>query len=166
MCGSRSSWHSSARAKVAWPAIPDDQSPVRRTSVSAEVGARPAAQEPRAHQASAWLAAHDRLAVSDVRTRNAHPDPLRRAVDRIACQRARRRDQGATSSSATARSSSKRPVPIHGTFTDTLAIDPAFLRRLESLFPGPRFSGGHRQAAQPRHVVHSSMAEARCSRST
>ena len=30
----------------------------------------------------------------------------------------------------------EKTCPIHGTFVDTLAIDPPFLRRLESLFPG------------------------------
>jgi len=30
----------------------------------------------------------------------------------------------------------EKTCPIHGTFVDTLAINPAFLRRLESLFPG------------------------------
>jgi uncharacterized radical SAM superfamily Fe-S cluster-containing enzyme len=30
----------------------------------------------------------------------------------------------------------EKTCPLHGTFVDTLAIDPAFLRRLESLFPG------------------------------
>lgn len=29
--------------------------------------------------------------------------------------------------------------PVHGTFTDTMAINPAFLRRIESLFPGRDF---------------------------
>ncbi len=33
----------------------------------------------------------------------------------------------------------EKTCPIHGTFTDTLAIDPAFLSRLESLFPGRDF---------------------------
>ena len=33
----------------------------------------------------------------------------------------------------------EKTCPIHGTFTDTLAINPAFLRRLESLFPGRDF---------------------------
>ena len=30
----------------------------------------------------------------------------------------------------------EKTCPIHGTFTDTLAIDPAFQRRIEGLFPG------------------------------
>src|SRR4051812_34688920 len=30
----------------------------------------------------------------------------------------------------------EKTCAIHGTFVDTLAINPAFLRRLESLFPG------------------------------
>ena len=34
----------------------------------------------------------------------------------------------------------EKTCPIHGTFVDTLAINPAFLRRLESLFPGRDFS--------------------------
>jgi uncharacterized radical SAM superfamily Fe-S cluster-containing enzyme len=33
----------------------------------------------------------------------------------------------------------EKTCPTHGTFTDTLAIDPAFLNRLESLFPGRDF---------------------------
>jgi hypothetical protein len=34
----------------------------------------------------------------------------------------------------------EKTCPQHGTFTDTLAIDPAFLQRLESLFPGRDFA--------------------------
>ena len=30
----------------------------------------------------------------------------------------------------------EKTCPLHGTFTDTLAINPAFLKRLEDLFPG------------------------------
>jgi uncharacterized radical SAM superfamily Fe-S cluster-containing enzyme len=33
----------------------------------------------------------------------------------------------------------EKSCPIHGTFVDTLAINPAFLRRLENLFPGRDF---------------------------
>ena len=33
----------------------------------------------------------------------------------------------------------EKTCPVHGTFTDTLAIDPAFLERIESLFPGRDF---------------------------
>src|SRR2546427_2587551 len=33
----------------------------------------------------------------------------------------------------------EKTCPIHGTFVDTLAINPAFLRRLENLFPGRDF---------------------------
>jgi len=33
----------------------------------------------------------------------------------------------------------EKTCPIHGTFTDTLAINPAFLERIESLFPGRDF---------------------------
>jgi 7,8-dihydro-6-hydroxymethylpterin dimethyltransferase len=33
----------------------------------------------------------------------------------------------------------EKTCPQHGTFTDTLAINPAFLRRIESLFPGRDF---------------------------
>jgi uncharacterized radical SAM superfamily Fe-S cluster-containing enzyme len=33
----------------------------------------------------------------------------------------------------------EKTCPMHGTFTDTLAIDPTFLQRLESLFPGRDF---------------------------
>jgi uncharacterized radical SAM superfamily Fe-S cluster-containing enzyme len=34
----------------------------------------------------------------------------------------------------------EKTCPEHGTFTDTLAIDPAFLRRMESLYPGRDYS--------------------------
>jgi uncharacterized radical SAM superfamily Fe-S cluster-containing enzyme len=34
----------------------------------------------------------------------------------------------------------EKTCPIHGTFTDTLAINPAFLSRIESLFPGRDFT--------------------------
>ena len=43
---------------------------------------------------------------------------------------------------------------MHGTFTDTLAINPAFLERIEGLFPGRDYRGRRRQAARPRHLVH------------
>ena len=33
----------------------------------------------------------------------------------------------------------EKSCPVHGSFVDTLAINPAFLRRLESLFPGRDF---------------------------
>ena len=33
----------------------------------------------------------------------------------------------------------EKTCPAHGTFTDTLSIDPAFLRRIENLFPGRDF---------------------------
>jgi uncharacterized radical SAM superfamily Fe-S cluster-containing enzyme len=33
----------------------------------------------------------------------------------------------------------EKTCPIHGTFTDTLAINPAFLRRIERLYPGRDF---------------------------
>ena len=33
----------------------------------------------------------------------------------------------------------EKTCPLHGTFVDTLATNPAFLRRLESLFPGRDF---------------------------
>jgi uncharacterized radical SAM superfamily Fe-S cluster-containing enzyme len=33
----------------------------------------------------------------------------------------------------------EKTCPMHGTFSDTLAIDPEFLRRMESLFPGRDF---------------------------
>src|SRR5215510_6882235 len=34
----------------------------------------------------------------------------------------------------------EKTCPTHGTFTDTLAINPAFLKRIESLFPGRDFA--------------------------
>ena len=56
----------------------------------------------------------------------------------------------------------EKTCPQHGTFTDVLAINPAFLTRIESLFPGRDYHGGHRSAAQPRHVVDQATAADRC----
>ena len=60
---------------------------------------------------------------------------------------------GDTSSSATGTIVMEKTCPKHGTFTDTLAIDPAFLERIECLFPGRDYDCGRRQAAQSRHLV-------------
>ena len=56
----------------------------------------------------------------------------------------------------------EKTCPMHGTFVDTLAINPAFLQRLESLFPGRDFHAVTDTAAQPRHARRSSTAAARC----
>ena len=39
----------------------------------------------------------------------------------------------------------EKTCPMHGTFTDTLAINPAFLERLENAVPGPRLRRRHRR---------------------
>ena len=82
-----------ARAGVA--SVSGGQPPVRRASLPAEVGAGAALKSGASGPAAARLAAHDRFALSDLRARGARPDPVRRAVGRVARQRARRRDPGA-----------------------------------------------------------------------
>ena len=47
----------------------------------------------------------------------------------------------------------EKTCPQHGTFTDTLAINPAFLRAAREPVPRPRLRRGHRPPAQSRHVV-------------
>jgi hypothetical protein len=54
----------------------------------------------------------------------------------------------------------EKTCPMHGTFNDTLAINPAFLERIERLFP-TRLSGRCRQAARPRHLFHQVWARRR-----
>ena len=52
----------------------------------------------------------------------------------------------------------EKTCPEHGTFVDTLAINPAFLERLERPVPGPRFRRGHRPPAQSRNVLDQARA--------
>ena len=59
------------------------------------------------------------------------------------------------SSSATGDIVIEKTCPQHGTFTDTLAIDPAFLPAHRIPLPRARLHGGRRQPAQSRHVVDS-----------
>ena len=58
----------------------------------------------------------------------------------------------------------EKTCPVHGTFTDTMAINPAFLQRMESLFPGRDFPAV--TDTLHNHGTSSiNMAAARCSRS-
>ena len=59
----------------------------------------------------------------------------------------------------------EKTCPTHGTFTDTLAIDPAFLKRIEGLFPGRDFKAVASPACTITAHRRSSMAAAPCSRS-
>ena len=117
------------------------------------MGAGPAHEEPRAQQASPGLAAVDRFAVPDLRQGSAPADPVRRAVDRDARQRARRRDQGADRRTQRPRDR-REDVP-----------DPRHLHRYaghrrqlphphRAAVPRPRLQGRDRDAPQPRHLVH------------
>ena len=82
-------------ARLAWPAFQAVNRQFDSTTIPAEMGARAADEEQRAHQAAVRLAADDRLALPHLRARGASADSGGRAVDRVAGQRARRRDQGA-----------------------------------------------------------------------
>ena len=47
----------------------------------------------------------------------------------------------------------EKTCPTHGTFTDTLSIDSAFLHRIENLFPRPGLPRRGARAPRPRHLV-------------
>ena len=48
-----------------------------------------------------------------------------------------------------------KDCPKHGHFEDVMAIDTAFFKHLEEVFPGPRYPRAQRRkAAQPRHQHH------------
>ena len=117
------------------------------------MGAGPAAEEPPAFEAAARLAAQDRFAVPDVRQGSASADPLRRAVDGDARQRARRRNQGAHPR-ARRQGHHREDLPaarhVHRHARDQPGV-PAADREPVSR---TRLPGGHRHAPQSRHVVH------------
>ena len=48
----------------------------------------------------------------------------------------------------------EKTCPSHGTFTDTLAINPRVPRAAGVAVSRTRFRRGHRPAAQPRHLLH------------
>ena len=140
-------------ARLAWPAFQAINRRFEGAVVPAEVGAGAAAEEPRAHQSP-------RSAGRARPTRSVRP----------AC--ARRARGSSPASSRSSRSINEhvgeikahilerdgkviieKTCPIHGTFTDTLAINPAFLRAARVAVSRPRFRRGHRPPAQPRHVV-------------
>ena len=119
--------------------VPGDQPQVRRTGVPPEMVRGSAAQEPRTLDAAARLASHDRLALSDVRARSADANPLGRTArsNRSSTRRSERSRR--TIFERDGKVIVEKTCPSHGTFVDTLAINPAFLRRIESLFPGRDF---------------------------
>ena len=47
----------------------------------------------------------------------------------------------------------KKDCPKHGHFEDVMSIDPAFFKRLESLYPGRDFVDPEGRPARPRHLV-------------
>ena len=140
-------------ARLAWPAFQADQPAVRRQVVSAEVGARPAAEEPRAHRrrSSAGRARPTRSARPACARRARASSPASRRSSRSSTSTSARSRR--TSSSATARSSSRRPARCTARSPTRSPSTRRSSQRLESLFPGPRLRRGHRHAAQPRHLV-------------
>ena len=91
-------------AKGAWAVFEHAQQHQAERVVHPEVVGEAAAQVVAEGEAAARLAARDRLAVPDLRARGAPGDPRRQARLQGAAHREDRRDQGARSSSATARS--------------------------------------------------------------
>ena len=107
------------------------------TAIHGSLVVSPLAEEPRAHETAARLAAHDRLPLSGMREGNPPPGPRRQSVGRHAGRRARARSRR-RSSNGTARSSSRsiataRHVHRHA------GHQPGVSQRLEGLFPGRDF---------------------------
>ncbi len=103
------------------------------------MGARSAHEEPRAFQAAAGLAAVDRLAVPDLREGSRGPasSPASSRSKRLVNEHVG--EIKAQIIERNGRVIVEKTCPIHGTFTDTLAIDANFLTRIENLFPGRDF---------------------------
>ena len=140
-------------ARLLWPAFQAINRRFDAKSFQPEMGARAAAQEPRAHarRRSGWPRTTDSLCPTCVRETRARILSGEQALESLVNEHV-----GEIKAHIFERDGKvvvEKTCPIHGTFADTLAINPAFLRRLESLFPGPRLPRRHRQAAQPRHVV-------------
>jgi 7,8-dihydro-6-hydroxymethylpterin dimethyltransferase len=85
------------------------------------------------------MAAQHRLAVPNVREGNAPTDSERRPVDIDALVAGHDGEIKAHILERNGAIVIEKTCPTHGTFTDTLAIDSAFLRRIENLFPGRDF---------------------------
>ena len=82
-------------ARAAWPAFQAINRQFDGRTFQPKWAPAPLHETATAHSTPVRLAPHDRFALPDLRPRSARPDPLRRAVDRVARQRARRRNQGA-----------------------------------------------------------------------
>ena len=133
---------------------------------SSALGAAAADEKPRAHEASAWLAAADRFALPDVCPRGAQRILAGEQSVETLDQRARRRDPGARSSSATARSSSRRPARCTARSPTRWRSTPRSCSAWNRLFPGRDYRRGHRQRSTITARRPSSTAAAPCSRST
>ena len=126
-------------ARSAWPAFQVVNHRFKSQTFSSPLGARPAAEEPRAIKPQlGWPRTTDSL-VPDVRARDARTHPLRRAVARIARRRAHGRDPGAHPR-ARRQGRHREDLPdarhVHRHARDQPGVP---RRRIESLFPGRDF---------------------------
>ena len=153
MCGDRSSIALAGAARVAWPVFQSLNRRVPSKTFHPAWAPAPLLKSSERSKPHTRLAAQHRFAVPGVRR------DTRARSSRVSSRSSR------SSTRRTARFRAhilerdgqiviEKTCPAHGTFTDTLAIDPAFLERIEKPVSGPRLSRG-RQArpARSRHVV-------------
>ena len=104
--------------------------------LSARMGARAVAEKLGANVAGTRLAANDRLVVPDLRPRDARAHPVRRRSTRTILVNEHVGEIKAHILERDGKVIIEKTCPQHGTFTDVLAINPEFLKRIEGLFPG------------------------------
>ena len=124
-------------ARALWPAFQFVNRRVTARSFQPKWADGPAPQESRTDVATAGLAAHDRLALPDLRPRDARGAFSRASGASNRSSTSTSAKSRRTSSSATARSLIEKTCPQHGTFTDVLADQPGVSRSASSAcFPG------------------------------
>ena len=133
--------------------IPGCQPTICRGFIPAQMGAQPAAQKLGAHLSAASAGrgrptrsvrfASGRRAPRSSRASNRSRRSSNEHVGEIRAQILERDGKIVI----------EKTCPKHGTFTDMLAINPAFLRAHRAACSRAATFRGHRHAAQPRHVV-------------
>ena len=120
-----------------------------------------AAEELGTNEPGTRLAAEHRLALPRVRQGDAPAHPVGRTIDSSRSSTITPVRSGRTSLERDGKVVIEKTCPTHGTFTDTLAIDPAFLKRIESAVSRPRLQGRRAWPARSRHVVDSARTRRR-----
>ena len=124
-------------ARIAWPVFQAFNKRFEGKSFQPRLSAAPL-MKPRAIESDARMAAQtDSLCPSCVRETRARILSGEQSIESLVNQHV-----GEIPASILERDGKivvEKTCPIHGTFTDTLSISPAFLERIESLFPGRDF---------------------------